>query len=286
MYVLWVASDDVQVQRKGVVMVVWPNLSVVTMIPQADEHVVGGQIVDSAPVRVAALHLCISFPEYAALFKLIRAIIFMAFGSYQVRITCHTGSATKCKYDLMSYGVPVDVFPVTETGNVKAKNQQQWLKARRAIEKYDDQHGRAKTENSGDGRPIECPRLDDVCFRYGMSYQWHKGNARFRELLEAHMDEHDNAVSIDEKVAITRNVLDELDKWDCRFLSWERQGWWVEITERNAKRIKVAVAMKEHKKRIQARQNCQTSDSSTGKFEAFDRRKRKRNMTDEGGCFL
>ena len=295
-----------------------------------DEHIVGGRIVDTAPVRVASIHFCISFPEYDTMFKLMRAIVISAFGSYKVRISFHTGSATVCKYELMTYGVPVEVFPMTETANIKTKNQQQWIKARRAIESYEQKFGPAVidshipmidptsafvpdivtsttplysaaassmvqhhvNDNGVADRPIECPRLIDVCFRYGMSYQWHKGNARFRELLESHMDEHDDAVSNDEKVAVTHRILEELDKWNCRFLSWDRQGWWNEITERNAKRIKIAVAMKEHKKRLQARQNCQQSNSSTNKFAlAMDGKKRKRSMNEDGrgrlsSCFL
>mmetsp|Transcript_62838 Transcript_62838/g.152991 ORF Transcript_62838/g.152991 Transcript_62838/m.152991 type:complete len:583 (+) Transcript_62838:224-1972(+) len=324
-YCLWVASESVEVQRKGCVIVAWPTLSILQRIPPMDEHIVGGKCVDTAPVRMTSIHFCISFPEYRAMFKLMRAIVITAFSSYKVRFMFHTGTATVCRYELMTYGVPVEVFPMTETGNIKTKNQQLWLKARREIESYEHKHGRpaidsglpgyntTKTDpdvvgstmtkstakaqtknNSVDDRPIECPRLDDVCFRYGMSYQWHRGNARFRELLESHMVDHDDAVSNDEKVAVTHEILDELDKTNCRFLAWDRQGWWYEITERNAKRIKIAVAMKEHKKRIQARQNYQQNNSSTTKFSlSMDGKKRKRDKTEDGrgggtlaSCFL
>ena len=279
-----------------------------------DEHIVGGKCVDTAPVRMTSIHFCISFPEYRTMFKLMRAIVITAFGEYKTRFMFHTGTATVCKYELMTYGVPVDVFPMTETGNIKTKNQQLWLKARRAVESYEQKHGRPvidsslasndntnidadvddstatkstaedKANNSGvDDRPIECPRLDDVCFRYGMAYQWHRGNARFRELLESHMVDHDEAISNDDKVAVTHKILVELNKTNCRFLSWDRQGWWYEITSQNAKRIKIAVAMKEHKKRLLARQNCQQSSSSTNKFSlSTDGKKRKRDLAEDG----
>jgi hypothetical protein len=327
---LWVASENVEVQRNGCVVVVWPTLSILQRLPPMDEHVVGKSVVDTAPMRMTSIHFCMSFPEYNAMFRLMRAIVVSAFSKYHVRITFHTDSATVCKYEMMTYGVPVEVFPMTETGNIKTKNQHQWIKARRAIESYEQKYGRAITDsdfrnvspnfqqninainnsalqtllvlqqmnanNSKNNvgvsdRPIECPCRDDVCFRYGMSYQWHKGNARFRELLESYMSDHDKAVSNDEKVAVTYKILEELDRWNCRFLSWDRQGWWSEITDQNARRIKIAVAMKEHKKRLQARRNCQQSNSSTNKFESDYGKKRKRTMNEDGrgsfsSCFL
>ena len=57
--------------------------------------------------------------------------------------------------------------------------------------------------------------------------------------------------------------------WHCR------GGWWTELTDRAQIRAKVAVYIREFKKRVKALGNCQTSESSTFTFGGQDGRKRQ-----------
>jgi hypothetical protein len=102
--------------------------------------------------------------------------------STSVRLLCR-GEGTEILYQLMGYGVPIDLLPVTETGNVKTKYLSMWCKVRKSIEdknksksnsstnKCNNNSGVASDENGGnvsaEQTSIECPGLNDVvrsCF--------------------------------------------------------------------------------------------------------------------------
>jgi hypothetical protein len=99
----------------------------------------------------------------------------------------------------------------------------------------------------------------------------------FRGILESFYEEHSNAASKDEKVAITWKIVEAVEQKGGRFLVWNNGGWWVELKDRAQVRAKVAVSMKDHSKRIQALRNVQATSCSTYQFERQDWRKRKRN---------
>lgn len=164
----------------------------------------------------------------------------------------------------MGFGIPVDLLPLTGTGKVKVKNLQQWIKTRRVV------------EETQEGRLIECPYLNDVCFRFGMSYLSHPGNSFFRALVEEYFNEHSDTTAHNVKVAVTWRLIEEIERKNGRFLNWDNRGWWTELTDRNVIRSKVAASLKMHKKRILAQNNRQSNVSSTFEFERQDLRKRKR----------
>lgn len=180
----------------------------------------------------------------------------------------------------MGYGIPVDLLPLTETGNVKTKNLLQWMKVRKHIESTRDQN---------DGPvPVECPFMNDVIIRFGKAYPNHPGTQMFRGILESLFEEHKDAKSVEQKVNITWRVIDEVERRGGRFLVWDSRGWWIQLTDRAQIRSKVAVSMKDHTKRIEALKYPQEVASSTFKFERQDMRKRKREGANEpdawGAC--
>ena len=386
LYLMWVASNDVEVQKRGMVFIVWPSASMLSKKPPPNEHEVGGNVSDAAPVRVCSIHFVLpseddvdndemtaeaaeeeqnsshnnnggetenddpnnNYDDRTALvtrrkgrrsiprplFRLVRGVLLLLFGEQsRARIRFHSGTVTECQYALLGYGIPVDLIPITETGTIKTKNQLTWIKARKAIEAYEDEQelmakkrmmammtrmmmlaengqwpentsmflnateGTTTKSTAAGGRPIECPARNDVCFRFGIAYLFHTGNSHFRDIMEANMKQHTAAQSAVDKVQVTWKVVEELERTPggCRFLEYDRRGWWVEIRDRTVKRNKVAHAMKEHKKRMDARAKVQTQDSctssflssatssSSGSLETW--RKRKRGAPSECVCF-
>jgi hypothetical protein len=182
---------------------------------------------------------------------------------------------TEIGYELMGFGIPVDLIPTTGTGNIKTKNLQQWIKTRKVI------------EETNDDAPIECPNMHDVVFRFGKSYLSHPGNGAFRGLVEANFDEHSDARTTDAKVAVTWRIVRDVESRGGRFLAWDKRGWWTVITDRSQIRSKVAVSLKEHKKRVQAQKNIQVMASATYQFERQDGKKRKRleDGSEPSECF-
>ena len=125
---------------------------------------------------------------------------------------------------------------------------------------------------------IDCPNLNDVIFRGKHACLSHPGNVMFRGLIEAKYDEHNNATTIDEKVQLTWDIVREVESKNGRFLVWDNNGCWREITNRNRTRTKVAGALKDHKRRLKARQNVAVNYSSTYEFERQDNENKKRKV--------
>jgi hypothetical protein len=158
-------------------------------------------------------------------------------------------------YSLMSFGIPSEQLPLTSTGTVKTKNHLQWMKFVKEKEK-------AMLEGRiFDG--IDCPRENDVLFSLGRHAWSHSGYSMFRGLLEQHYPRHNTTTSLEEKTAITWEIVEEVEKKGGRFLTWDSRGWWVQIKDRNVIRGKVALAFRNHNKRVIASANCQTEESST-----------------------
>ncbi|KAG7373366.1 hypothetical protein IV203_034090 [Nitzschia inconspicua] len=276
LYLHWALSGDLESQRKGFVAIMcWSSKS--TPFPPSlpgpgDKAFSNSSKLFSAfPWRMCSLHMC--FPD-KPFFHLLRSGIFLVLGENRSRIRMHIGDSIEIQYNLSGYGIPSDQLPVTESGNVKTKNARQWLRIRRALE---------SAEIAGDDYElmalnlIECPGSKDVVFRCGQAYLSHPGNVMFRGLIEAMFQEHNNALSSESKVNITWQIIEEVEHIGGRFLVWD-DGWWKVMTEKQQIRSKVAIAFKDHKRRVKAMSNCQVTQSSTLKFQQQDGRKRKRSV--------
>ena len=155
----------------------------------------------------------------------------------------------------MSFGIPSEQLPVTSTGTVKTKNHVQWMR-----------YVKEKEKAMAEGRPfdgIDCPGANDVLFSLGRHAWSHSGYAMFRGLIEHYHPRHNTTTSLEEKTAITWEIVEEVEKKGGRFLAWDSRGWWVKINDRNVIRGKIALAFRNHSKRVIARTRCQTEESST-----------------------
>jgi hypothetical protein len=169
----------------------------------------------------------------------------------------------------MGFGIPGDLVPMTDTGNVKNKNQLHWLTARRALESQRSLMGAIPVSEL----PIEVPLCFDVLFRYGQPFITHRGNMYFHEVVAARYERHRDSNN-DEKIKITWEVVDEIERRG-RFLTWDRKNsWWVEIDNPETKRSKAATAFKEHGRRLRQQANLQNTQSCSRSLDpAFKKQK-------------
>jgi hypothetical protein len=191
------------------------------------------------------------------------------------------GDPIEIQYNLSGYGIPSDQLPVTDSGNVKTKNLNQWIRVRKVFE---------GTASAGENQRqrmsqsiIECPGSNDVIFRLGQAYLCHPGNVHFRGLIESKLDDHNAATSSEAKVNITWWIIEQVEQNGGRFLTWDNNGWWKQMTDKQQIRSKVANAFKDHKRRVKALSHCQVAQSSTFKFARQDGTKRKRLDDMESG---
>jgi len=274
-YLHWALTEDTESQRKGLVGVLWwPTLGCsqteLSYAPGPRDHILGARLYAGNPARVAAIHICL---PNKPLFALLRSVFLLAIGDARQRIKVHAGEGLAVQYSLHGYGIPVDLIPVTEAGNVKTKNHQQWIKVRRMKE-------RNCTDSPDEA--VECPCLNDVIFRIGDSYLHHPGNVMFRGLIEARYEAYTSA-GRNEKIAITWSLVDEVLNRNGRFLVWDAQ-WWSVLHDREKMREKVAGAFKNQKRKLKSLSNTQTFESSTYEFERQDGHKRKRTNVERATC--
>jgi hypothetical protein len=193
------------------------------------------------------------------------------------------------QYLLKSYGIPVDLTPITESGNIKTTHLKQWLRLRKIIEVGMTPDG-VKTDKVS---IIECPRSNDVIFRPGTSMLCHPGNVVFRGLIEAKQNR--TTVKRAEKEEVALEIIKEVQEMGGRFLMWENGGWWSELHDIALISAKITISYRDFKMKIQSlvqqhhqkqQQKQQKVDSSTFAFVDQDGKKRKRRSSEKiwDGC--
>lgn len=299
-YLWWVASESVESQRRGIVFITIhnPALSDCTTeaVSTAQKNGMGHDGTqeqqqeisglpsmqfaklcthrrDCLPVRMSAFHLCTpDSPFYSMLQNFTTAIL----SGERCRIKVHVGHDMENRYKLNGYGIPLDQLPITETGKIKTTYFKKWIQFRRNLE--DPYH----ELNWKKELIVECPGLADVVFRPGQSTLCHPGNVTFRSLVEARHYEHSNASSRERKTFVTYEVLSEIQERGGRFLAWENNGCWVEITDEKQIYSKIAVFFRNSKVSAKAKRNNQVIlNSSTYAFAGANEKRRKIDSEDE-----
>ncbi len=255
---MWVASEDVETQTKGIIVIMWPNPEIALKHMKNDlrnkERTIENQTIYylGSCVRAAAYHFCV--PDNF-LMSVLTKIFAITIGNSRVRIKFHSGHDTELKYMLKGYGIPVDLIPLTATGNVKTQNLRTWLKARNTIE-----------ENGSDHSIIECPGSNDVLFRPSKLIKGHPGNVKFHNLIESY---HEKGLGI---TAASKQIIADILKDNGFILVWDKRGWWTKETDTNQMRFKVSVSYRDFKKKNRAQ--MQVNNSYTFAFQTQHKRRR------------
>ena len=188
-----------------------------------------------------------------------------------------SGEQQEIQYQLMGYGIPTQVLPTTESGQIKTKNYTQWYKTRVMLEK---QAALAASRSSFSGDPsstssnrksdplvpgacygaIECPRLNDVLYERTKPCMFHPGNTLFKGLLEERKTDHATLTQT-AKRDLTWSIVEEVERRRGRFLKWDQRGFWVPIANRSEIRLKVATSLRDFNKHTRALNKCETISS-------------------------
>jgi len=250
----WVASEDVETQRKGIVIVVWPFDESERDNRREKNHTWENTIRpgmrDSAnyfmkkhniamPVRTASIqYLCKDRPFFKTLSTLY--FYYALTPQRQKLFKAHFGEHIELLYKLSTYGIPIDLIPISSTGVVKVGHMTSWLKF---LQTREDglKHGGEDSEEI-----VYCPLSYDVIIRKGSCFQHNLGNTFYRGLIEKYCLEHAKVDNI-KKHAITLLVVTEIEKRKGRFLNWSRKlKTWIVLKDRNRVRLKIAAALKQY----------------------------------------
>ncbi|OEU10954.1 hypothetical protein FRACYDRAFT_246827, partial [Fragilariopsis cylindrus CCMP1102] len=160
------------------------------------------------PQRMTAIHICLPNSQ---IFGLVASFYGIALKSWNARTRIHLGNPTEIRYKLQQYGIPIELIPSTDTGNIKSVNLKQWIKLRMHLEReeqvaaqkmmiYNNNNNNNKksisclyssdSSDNGSGSGggsgggdyfakipntkntiVECPLSNDVIFRRGKAMQ-------------------------------------------------------------------------------------------------------------------
>eukprot|EP00536_Pseudo-nitzschia_multiseries_P017337 jgi/Psemu1/248095/estExt_Genewise1.C_15010010 len=239
-YMIWIASEDIETQRKGLVIIGWPCDEIISgsNSPMSEDDTRSIKSVDGLPIRIAALHFCI---QNRPVYRILNSLFYFTLdSSYKSRYKVHIGEPLEIRYKLQGYGIPVDLLPITHTMTLKRQSHLQWINFRKYVEQ--GENGSSKASNI-----VECPRSYDVIIGKA-KYTNNPGNVFYRSLIEATHDEH-IALSKKDKVEMTWRIVKQMDEINGRFLEMNKQlKVWVHIKDRNVMRQKVAQSYKEYKR--------------------------------------
>jgi cystathionine beta-lyase family protein involved in aluminum resistance len=136
------------------------------------------------------------------------------------------GSRLECASSLQSFGIPANIFPLTDDGEITTDVHRQVLEKRRKKERL-----------VHEVRRVGVPGRNDVLFGRGKAIQNHVGNIKFRSLVEDCKEMYDKATR-DEKCQITQEIVQVVQQATGRFLKDDGTGW-VEVG-RDVARLKVS----------------------------------------------
>mmetsp|Transcript_22713 Transcript_22713/g.48209 ORF Transcript_22713/g.48209 Transcript_22713/m.48209 type:complete len:481 (+) Transcript_22713:126-1568(+) len=274
LYMFYSISDDIESQRKGITYLCWAGSNEIGgRLPKKADVDIISRMQLGIPLRTCSTHFCLPDKPY---FHVIRTVFAMAHVVFRSRLKFHIGEEVELRYKLQSYGIPVELIPVTGTGNIKTVYFKQWLRLRKIMEetKGDEKYIATKF--------IECPRSSDVIFRTGTSLTCHKGNSMFQSTIESKIKEH-SAASQKGKMAITKEIIAEVKQNDGRFLQWDTRGWWMEVKGASRIHAKVAVSVRDFKgKSVAQRKTRQTFESSTYLFQ--NQHSKRSKLSNENCC--
>jgi len=285
---LFYVSGDIESQRKGLVVLCCPDsqsdFSNFSFDGRTKELLT--RLVESSSIRFCAIHACM--PD-TFLFRMRRLFIVGAVStSVRLRLKFFVATGIERQYIFKGYGIPTELIPITDTGNVKTVFLRQWIKLRTLLESGDcteatdaEDSGYVPWQsNSSSPLIVEFPASRDVLYRTGTTTSFHPGNVVFRELIESKLEEAQTGSEVSISMLADEVVNNILQTRRGRFLKWDHRGYWTVLNDRGVTNAKVAASIREFKRSKDAKSNMQSVDSSTHIFEGQDSKRRKRLCDD------
>jgi len=135
----------------------------------------------------------------------------------------HQGSHTECLYKLMTFGIPVAHFPVTENMQLKREYHQRWIRSAHRMEESDEM-------------AVLIPSLSDILFGRGRPIQQHPGNLHLNVILGSLYEKYES-LSRNEKTNFAARLVEEIRSSGSRFLKQRHEGMivWEEVDDDRAR---------------------------------------------------
>jgi hypothetical protein len=154
---------------------------------------------------------------------------------------CMLGTWQEIRYTLITFGLPVDAFPITHDEDVfSLDNHIDWLSRRKKLEVGLDNTGHNKDEGITEPRPL------DVLMGRGYEAQIHPGNLRYRNIIAESEEGYEKSL-IHEKTAIAKEIVRLIKESGGRFLEQDGHDWML-VDDKKA-RTKVSSAFRDSRRK-------------------------------------
>ncbi len=244
-YMMQCAADDEENQKLGIVGLLY-HVGDQLNKPDPELMAQGPATLHWVPIRFNSLHICVSHTMSSILARLlligagqhIRCRSRVHFGTSDcfnltytlgvstLFLTCMTksqsGAHTECQYSLMTFGLPVHVFPIGGNSELKILEFQKWIK------KQEIKEDAIRKGVAFDA--IDLPSAKDVLMGKGKPFQLHPGNVKLRYLCERHLEDY-SASRKGNKSELASKIVEQCGQ----FLKREANGWWTEVNAEVAK---------------------------------------------------
>jgi hypothetical protein len=104
-----------------------------------------------------------------------------------------------------------------------------WILQRQAKEK-------SMQQKRYDYECIDVPGRNDIILQRGKTFHGHPGNFRMRIILVESNQEAYKMAPLGEKPPVGDRIVEEIKKEGGRFLETDPDGWWVEVSDKEASR--------------------------------------------------
>jgi hypothetical protein len=275
LYITSVLSEDVESQKKGFVIIGSVDKEFLEAYWRCSTEMQRdmNSFFQSYPLRVSAIHLCL---PSGPVMNMVRALVSLVLLGKSERMRTRVYSEVtemETQYELLTFGIPVHMLPISSTGTIKTKHFLQWIKIQTYIDNIREMNY-SRPGSLGEAFPIVYPALQDVLFSKGGNIS-HYGNIEFRQLLLTHMEAYNSLSCRVKRKEFRRKIIDSvIQERKGRFLQLHPIGFWFEITDEKVLSDKIHSAFYDQNRKVAAEKNQQKIHSATENFlESQKRRK-------------
>jgi hypothetical protein len=152
------------------------------------------------------------------------------------------GTWQEIRYTLMTFGLPVDAFPIThDEDDFSLDNHIIWLSRREKMEACLD-----NTSDKEERRISTVPGPLDVVMGRGYEVQIHPGNLRYLNIIAERQKDYKESL-IHEKTAIAKGIVRLIKESGGRFLQHDGHGW--KLADDKKVRTKVSSAFRDNRRK-------------------------------------
>ncbi|KAL3920690.1 MAG: hypothetical protein SGILL_003131 [Bacillariaceae sp.] len=183
--------------------------------------------VNDLPIRFEACHKMLE--KHGLMNKIVDYVTQIMMPDFRGRTKIHEGSYDDWVTDLMSFGIPSDLIPYTQSYKIKTKNHQEYLSMRIKVEEM-----LARDPNISEATLIDLPTRSDVLLGKGKPIQFSSGNLRLMTIVDGYLDQYHNKCNKKEKTDLTFEIVRMVKESGVRFLCKD-SGIWLEVPDDQAR---------------------------------------------------